>query len=439
MELILEKKYVQARRLMEEMNEVDLAEFLEEIDDNASMVLIFRLLPKELAADVFAYLEHDFQQKIVEGITDRELAGIMDELFLDDTVDFIEEMPASIVKRVLKNTDKETRQQINQLLMYPEDSAGSLMTTEFMQVDDEWTVARAIREIRRQSEDKESISVLYVTDRTRRLEGVISLREVLVANDEDIIRDLMTTDVICATTYQDQAEVAEDFKKYDMISLPVVDNEKRLVGIITIDDIVDVIEEETTEDIHRMAAMQAPDDTYLLTSPFSIVKKRFMWLIILMILSILTGLIIAYYEDALSANVLLATFIPMLMSTGGNSGNQASVSLIRSITLGEVEFSDIGRVIWKEFRVSLMVGVAMAIVCFGMVSLIYRQVLVSAAVAITLFVVVVAAKLVGSALPMVATKLRLDPALMASPLITTIIDIIALFIYFNVATRILGV
>ncbi len=436
-ELIDQKKYIQVRRIIQELNEVDAAEMLNEAGEDPRALLIFRLLPKAMAADVFSYLDHDSQQRIVEGITDKELSGILDELFLDDTVDFIDEMPASIVKRVIKLSDNATRRQINQLLMYPEDSAGSLMTIEFMELDKVWNVGKALAEIRKQVEDKESLSLMFVTDGRRHLEGVIPLREVLAAPDDAVVGDLMDTDIISVKTHDDQADVADMFKKYDMVSMPVVDNEGRLVGLITIDDVVDVMEAETTEDIYKMAAMEPIEQSYMNTGVITLAKKRVVWLLVLMISATFTGMIISNYNAALTANVMLASFMPMLMDTSGNAGSQAAVSVIRGLVLGEIETSDILRVVWKEFRVSLLVGVCVAAVNFLRIFLMYRDPVMGAVVSITLFCVVIAAKFVGCTLPIIATKLKLDPALMASPMITTIVDAVALFVYFNVAIALL--
>lgn len=435
--LIDEKKYCEVHQRLNELNEVDIAEGLTEIEEDPRMLVIFRMLPKEMAADVFSYLSHDMQQQIVEKLTDKELARIIDDLFLDDTVDFVEEMPASIVKRVVRAADPETRKQINLLLMYPEDSAGSLMTIEFMELDDMWSVQRAIEAIRSQSKDKESISTLYVTDKQRHLEGVVGLRDVLTAEDDTKIGNLMETDIIMVNTHDDQADVADKFKKYDLLSMPVVDNENRLVGIITIDDVVDVIEEENTEDIYKMAAMTPSEEGYMHTDVFTLAKNRVVWLIVLMISATFTGMIINSFEAALAANVLLASFIPMLMDTGGNAGSQASVSIIRGITLGEIKFSDIFTVMWKEFRVSLLVSVGVAVVNFARIWIMNGDPLIALVVSLTLVITIIAAKLVGCTLPLLADRIGLDPAIMASPLITTIVDALALIAFFNIAILLL--
>lgn len=440
--LIDEKKFVQVRDFIQEMNIVDVAELITTMEEDHRAIILFRLLPKEMAAEVFAYLDSDLQLMIVEKISDKELTEIISELYLDDTVDFIEEMPASIVKRVIKNADAVTRKHINQLLQYPEDSAGSLMTIEFMELRSGWTVQKSIAEVRKKCEDKESIAVLFVTDHARKLEGTIELQDILAGKDDALIGDLMETDVISVFTHENQEEVADTFKKYDQVALPVVDTENRLVGMITIDDVVDVIEEETTEDIYKMAAMEPMEETYMDASPFTLARKRILWLMILMISATFTGMIITHYESSLVVNnlVFLTAYIPMLMDTGGNSGSQASVSIIRGITLGEVEFRHIFKVMWKEFRVSIMVGVGVAALNFVRVLLtnlitpvdgnIY---LIATVVSLTLFVTVIIAKLIGCTLPLIATKLKLDPALMASPMITTIVDALALLVYFSIA------
>jgi magnesium transporter len=420
-----------------EMNAADIGELFETLPDQIRVVL-FRLLPKELAAEAFSYMDPEIQQRIVEGITDKELARILDELFLDDTVDFIEEMPASMVKRVLKATDADTRKQINQLLQYPEDSAGSLMTIEFMELEQNETVKEAIREIRRQSDDKESINTCFVTDRQRRLEGIVRLHTILASDDETVIGDLMDTDIISVKTHDDQASVAGIFKKYDLLSLPVVDNENRLVGIITIDDIVDVIEEENSEDFYKMAAVMPGDDTYLKSSVVALARARITWLLVLMISATITGNIIRQFESVLSSMVILAAYIPMLMDTGGNSGSQAATMVIRGMALGEIHTQDILKIIFKEFRVSLLVGTVLALVNFAKLMLLDRLALpVALTVCVSLFCTVIVAKFCGSVLPVVAQKCKLDPAIMASPMITTIVDAVSLSIYFGLSSLIL--
>lgn len=436
-ELLDNRRFAQVRRIIQDQHVVDVAEFVKEILDDPRALLLFRMLPKEMAAEVFSYADHDVQQHIVEGITDRELAGIIDELFLDDTVDFLEEMPASIVKRVIKIAPHDVRGHLNQLLMYPDGSAGSIMTIEFMELDSDWPVSRALCAIRRQSEDKESISTLFVTDVQRHLQGVVSLRSVLVSKDDALVADLMKTDVMSVRTHDDQDDVAKLFQRYDLLSIPVVDNENRLVGIITIDDIVDVIEEEATEDMYKMAAIAPTSESYMDAGVFTLARKRIGWLMVLMISATFTGLIIQNYGDALTANVLLASFIPMLMDTGGNAGSQSSVTIIRAIVLGEVKMRDVAAVLWKELRVSVVAGGALAAFNCLRIVLLQKDMAVAAVVSLTVFIVVVASKLVGCILPLLATKLKIDPALMASPLITTIVDAIALLVYFNIAIMLL--
>lgn len=437
LELIDQRNYSEVHARLNELNVVDVAEWMSDIGEDPRMLVVFRLLPKEMAADVFSYLSHETQQKIVEGLTDKELARIINDLFLDDTVDFLEEMPASIVKRVIRATNPETRKQLNLLLMYPDESAGSLMTIEFMELDDIWTVRYAIDAIRSQSKDKETISTLYVTDKERHLEGVVGLREVLTSEDDEKIHDLMETDIINVNTHDDQQEVAEKFKKYDLLSMPVVDNENRLVGIITIDDIVDVIEEEATEDIYKMAAMQPSEEGYMQASVWTLAKNRVVWLVVLMVSATFTGMIINRFEVALAANVLLTSFIPMLMDTGGNAGSQSSVSVIRGITLGEIKFRDSFTVIWKEFRISLITGVIVAVANFIRVILMYGDITLALVVSLTLIAVIIISKVVGGVLPLFAIKVKLDPAVMASPLITTIVDALALIVYFKIAIMLL--
>lgn len=446
--LVEEQKFSKLREVLDDMNPADIAEQLAEIEDDKSLVVTFRLLPKEQAAEVFSYLEPHEQQRIVEGISDRELASIVNEMFNDDAVDFTEEMPANIVKRVLSTADAETRKAINQLLKYPESSAGSLMTTELLRFKSEWTVARAIEHVRKSCMELASITYAFVTDDFRHLNGVVSMKEVLGASDEELIGDIMDTDVIYAGTLEDQEDVAERFKKYDVVSMPVVDGEMRLVGLITIDDVVDVLEDENTEDIYKMAAMAPIDDSYIETPVVQIAKKRVVWLLVLMISATFTGMIITSFENVLAKVAILTAFIPMLMDTSGNSGSQASVSIIRSLVLGEVEFRDIFKVIWKEFRVSILVGAVVALANFlrilvchwiGIYSVEAGQSIyvIGAVVSLTLFVAIICAKFVGCTLPLLADKCKLDPALMASPMITTIVDAVTLLVYFAIASAVL--
>ncbi len=415
------------------MNEVDIADEINEWDDVGAAVILFRLMPKDLSAEVFAYLDPDAQRRIVEGITDSELRGIIDELFLDDTVDFLEEMPSSIVRRVMRVSDKETRDQINRFLSYPEDSAGSLMTPEMLHFHADWTVGEALAHLRRNVEESAAITQLYVVDSGRKLIGGLTLRDLLGSKDPSPIRDILDENVVSVKTTDDQADVADLFKKYDLTAMPVTDKEDRLVGVITIDDVVDVMEEETTEDIYKMAAMEPIEDSYMETGVFTLARKRVVWLVLLMISATFTSLIIQHYEMAFQANLLLTSFIPMLMDTSGNAGSQASVSIIRSLTLGEVEFKDILTVIWKEVRIAVLVGVVVSALNFLRIWLFNKDVLVALTVSLAMLCSITAAKVVGCSLPLLAAKCKLDPALMASPMITTIVDVVALLAYFNIA------
>lgn len=438
LELVNERKYAEARTIILEQNVVDLAEAIEEVEDNANVLLIFRLMPKEMSAEVFAYLESDVQQRVVEGITDRELGHIMDELFLDDTIDFIEEMPANIVKRVLKVADHETRQHINLLLKYPDDSAGSLMTIEMMELDKSYTVKEAIEAIRKQSEDKESLSTCFVTTRGRKLEGAVTLHTILASRDDEIIENIMDGDVISVGTNEDQSEIANLFKKYDFLSMPVVDNENRLVGLITIDDIVDVIEDENTEDIYRMGAVVPDDEDYIKSNIWTLAKGRILWLLVLMVSSTISSSIIRGYEAALLSVVVLNAYIPMLMGTGGNAGSQSSTMVIRGISLNEIKFSDLFKIVKKELGVGLICGGVLAVINFFKLIFFDKLTpLVAVTISCTLLFTVLLAKLCGGALPIIAKKLHVDPAIMAAPIITTIVDAMSLIIYFSIATLLL--
>ncbi|SHI68648.1 magnesium transporter [Geosporobacter subterraneus DSM 17957] len=438
MELMQEKRFGDARREVMDLNVVDIAELLEEFDKNQALIL-FRMLPKDTAVEVFAYLSNEQQLAIIDAITDREIKHIMDELYFDDMIDFLEEMPASVVKKILKNTKEEERILINQFLNYPENSAGSLMTIEYVGLKKEMTLREALDYIKRIALDKETVYTCYVTDANRKLEGIISLRK-LVTNDEDkTVGEMMNTDVIYVHTHDDQETIAHLFKKYDLMAVPVVDKEERLTGIITIDDIVDVIEQENTEDFQRMAAMAPSEEEYLETPVFTLAKHRITWLLILMISATFTGNIIRRFEDVLSSVVVLAAFIPMLMDTGGNAGSQSSTLVIRGLALGDIKLGDVLKVMWKELRVSTIVGVVMAGINFLRIFYVERVgIQIAVTVSITMFVTVVLAKLVGGILPIAARRMKLDPAIMASPLITTIVDAVALIVYFSMAAWILG-
>ncbi|WP_061309726.1 magnesium transporter [Clostridium botulinum] len=440
LELINEKKYSEAREELLKLNSVDIATLLEEVDNKKNMLVLFRLLPKDIEIDVFSYMSNDMQQYIIQSITHEEMTTIIDQLYFDDVIDLLEEMPANIVKKILLNTDEKKRKLINQFLKYEEDSAGSIMTIEFVDLKKEMTVEQAIERIRKIGVDKQTINTCYVIDRNRKLEGIISIRRLILSNKDVLIKDIMKENYVSINTFDDQEYVASQFKKYDLVSMPVVDKEHRLVGIITIDDIVDIIDQENTEDFHKMAAMEPSEEEYLKTGVFELAKHRIIWLLVLMISATFTGNIIRKSEDVLQSVVILASFIPMLMDTGGNSGSQSSTLVIRGLALGEIKLKDIFKVMWKEFRVSVVVGIALSVVNFFRVYFIEKvSFMVSMTVCISLFFTVVLAKVVGGILPIVAKKLRLDPAIMASPLITTIVDAVALLIYFGIAKILLGI
>ncbi len=441
-ELIEKDSFIDARKILITMNAADIGLLFDEIPQE-KYLRVFRMLPKNLAADTFSYMKAEQQQYIIESMTDREIVNIVDEMFMDDTVDFLEEMPANVVKKVLKITDPETRKTINQLLKYPDDSAGSIMTTEFVDLKKEMTVRDAIRHIRATGVDKETINTCYVIDEERHLEGTISIRKLILSQSDEKISEVMIEDPIYVYTHDDQETGAQYFKKYDFLSLPVVDAEKRLVGIITIDDIVDVIEQENTEDMEKMAGMTPSDKTYTEEGVKETFKKRIFWLLLLMLTATLTGGILAKFENALAVFPALVAFIPMLMGTAGNAGGQSSVAVIRSLALEEIEFKDILKIAWKEARVAAICGAVMAFVCFFKVlyvdSLFTSGIdfVVAIVVSLAIFTTVILAKIVGSTLPMLAKKIGLDPAVMASPFITTIVDALSLIIYFVIVTIVL--
>ena len=403
-------------------------------------MVVFRALPKEMAAEVFSNLEPDTQQVIIQSATDQEVSAIVEELYVDDAVDMLEELPANVVKRVLKAARPDTRKLINQFLNYPDNSVGSIMTAEFTDLKQSMTVAQAIAHIRRTGENSESVYTCYVTDAGRRLEGVLTIKELLLAQDEQLIADLMETDVITAETTEDQEEAVARMMKYDFISLPVVDKEGRLVGIVTVDDVMDVMEEEATEDFEKMAAMAPSEKPYLKTSVLSLAKHRILWLLVLMISGMITGGILGQYEAAFAAMPLLVTFIPMLTDTGGNAGSQSSTLVIRGMAVGEIQLKDFAKVFWKELRVSMLVGVVLSAVNFVRLIITYPgNQMVALTVALALFVTVLLAKTVGGVLPMVAKLCHADPAIMAAPLITTIVDAISLVVYFRIACALLPI
>jgi len=439
------KQFADLRDLLIPLEAADIAAMFEDLGERVPV--LFRLLPKELAAEVFVELESDSQKLLITGFSNTELKEVLDELYLDDTVDIVEEMPANVVTRILKHTDPETRKSINEILKYPEDSTGSIMTTEFVDLKEQMTVAEALKRIRRTAPDKETINVCYVIDKNRHLIGFLSIRSLLLAEEDDIIGEIMDRNFIAVQTLDDQETTAQALSKYDFLALPVVDTENRLVGIVTVDDAMDVIEEETTEDFEKMAAMLPSDKPYLKTGVFETWKARTPWLLMLMLSATFTGIILTHFENALAACGILTAFIPMLSGTGGNSGTQASTAIIRALSLDEVRFSDLLRVLWKEFRVSLCCGICLAAANFIKMMLVDRMLLnnpsvtpmVALVVCATLVGTVLCAKLVGCSLPILAEKIGLDPAVMASPFITTIVDALSLLIYFRFATMLLGI
>ena len=436
-ELLSEKRYTDLRQALTGMNHVDVAAYMDEMENEESLKL-FRILPKDMAANVFANLEIEDQQYIIQSLSDREAGNIIDNLMADDATDLLEEMPANVVRRILSNAQPETRADINHLLRYPEDSAGSIMTTEYVDLKEGMTVAEAIDRIRRIGLDSETVNICYVVTGERVLVGTVALRYLLIMKPEQIIGEIMNTNVISIGTMTDQEEAARLFQKYDFTAMPVVDNETRMVGIITIDDVLDILEEETTEDIEKMAAILPTDKPYLRTGVFETYRTRIPWLLLLMISATFTGAIIRSFEDALATYVVLTAYIPMLMDTGGNAGSQASVSIIRGLSLGEVEFSDLLSALWKEIRVAAVCGVTLSAVNFVKLLLLDRLALpVAAVICLTLVIVVLVAKTVGCLLPMLAKRAGFDPAVMASPMITTIVDALSLLAYFALATSLL--
>ena len=440
------KKYHSLRDILSTMNPADVAAVFDDMAES-QLPLLFRLLPKELAAETFVEMEPEAQELLIRGFSDSELKEVIDELYVDDAVDIVEEMPANVVQRILAQAEPEMRKQINEILRYPEDSAGSIMTTEYVSLRPNMTVEEAILRIRRTGIDKETIYTCYVT-RGRKLIGMVSVKDLLLCTDDEAtIESIMEEHVITVGTLDDQEQVAQMFTKYNFLALPVVDTENRLVGIVTFDDAMDVMEDETTEDMEKMAAMLPSEHPYMRSSPFEIWKNRIPWLLLLMVSATLTGLVITSFENALGALPCLTAFIPMLMDTGGNSGSQACVTIIRGISLDEIEFRDIFKVIWKEIRVAVMAGVVLSVACFGKIMLVDHLLLgsdsvtwmVALVVSVSLALTVCIAKLVGSTLPLLAKRIGFDPAVMASPIITTIVDFLSLLVYFTFANTILGI
>ena len=446
-ELLEEKKYHNLKEVLSTMEAADVAILFDELPKK-NIALLFRLLAKEQAAEVFVELSSDMQESLIVGFSDFELKEVLDELYLDDTVDIIEEMPANVVKRILRHQDPETRQNINELLKYPKDSAGSIMTIEFVDLEKTMTVEDAFTRIRRTGIDKETIYTCYVTDENRVLEGLVSVKDLLLADYSETIQDIMEQNIIYVNTLDDQEEAAKTFEKYDFLALPVVDNERRLVGIITVDDAIDVIQEENTEDIEKMVAITPTDKPYMKIGVFETYKNRIPWLLLLMISATFTEKIITSFENALASCVVLTAFIPMLMGTAGNSGGQSSATIIRSMSLGDVEIKDIFKVIWKELRVALISGLTLALVNFAKMMLLDRTsmltsglnpISVAFVVSFSLALTVIIAKFIGCSLPILAKKVGFDPAVMASPLITTIVDAVSMVVFFNIAVTVLNI
>ena len=436
-ELAKEKRYAELRDLFLPMEPADIALLLEE-GKQEQMPLLYRLLPKELAAEVFVELESDSQEMLINGFSNTELKEVLDELYLDDAVDIVEEMPASVVIRILDKATPEMRKSINEILKYPEDSAGSIMNMEFLSLKKDMTVEDAFKRIRRIGGELETINILYVTDPTRHLLGVLSVRDLLLAEEDDLIEEIMDPNVVSVNTMDDKEDVAQALSKYDFLAMPVVDKEERLVGIVTVDDAMDVLQEEATEDIEKMAAILPGDKPYLKTGVFALAKNRILWLLVLMISGMITGGILGRYEAAFSVMPLLVTFIPMLTDTGGNAGSQSSTLVIRGMAVGDISLSDFPKVLWKELRVSLLVGAVLSLVNLVRLLLSYPgNELVCVTVTLSLFATVVLAKTIGGALPMLAKLVRADPAIMAAPLITTIVDALSLVLYFTIASRLL--
>lgn len=432
--LLAQRQFKAVRSILDVMNEVDIASLLSDLDDK-ELALAFRLIPKDKAAEVFANMNHSMQTYLVEMFSEKELKELLDDLYMDDTVDLLEELPANLVNRILNTVDQADRTLINQLLNYPDDSAGTLMTTEYVDIRETMTVAQAMAHIKETGIHKETIYTCYVTDQ-RRLLGIVSAKDLMTTADDVLIRDLMQTEIISVSTHTDKEEVAQLFTKYNFLALPVLDQDERLVGIVTFDDAMDVMVDEATEDITKMAAMSPSEKSYFETSVLAHAKHRIAWLLILMFSATITGTIITRYENAFATIPLLVSFIPMLMDTGGNCGSQSSTLIIRGIALGEIQFSDLFRVMFKEFRVSLIVGVALALANGIRILIMYKNAGLALVIGLSLVATIVISKLIGCVLPLIAKKLHMDPAIMASPLITTLVDTCSILIYFNIATQV---
>ncbi|MDY6343827.1 MAG: magnesium transporter [Sphaerochaetaceae bacterium] len=440
-ELVQNRKYTQLAEELTHINEVDAADFISSLDTNTQKMVVFGLLEKDVAADVFANMDRDSQQALISSLNDQQLSTIIEDLATDDAVDMIGELPANIVRKILRIAKPDTRSLINTYLRYPEDSVGSIMTAEFVDLKKTMTVKEAISRIRAVGEDKETIYTCYVTDEKHHLEGIVTIRDLLLAKDDAVVDSLMEKDVISVTTLDDQEKAALLFRKYDFLSMPVVDKENRLVGIVTVDDAVDVMSDEATEDFEKMAAMQPSEKPYLKTGVFELARNRIVWLLVLMISGMVSGSILSHYESAFVLIPILVSFVPMLTDTGGNAGSQASTMIIRGLALGELTPHDWFRIVWKEIRVAVICGTILATVNFARIMLTYRnvQVTVALTVSLTMVCTVCMAKVLGATLPIVAKKLHLDPALMASPMLTTIVDALTLIIYFTVAKELLGI
>ena len=437
-ELIENKQFTQLKKELKEMKSADISEILDELDKEQAVIL-FRLLSKEKAGMAFSYMETDMREKLIKDLTDTELKNILDELFMDDTVDLIEEMPSNVVTRILRNVDKNDRKIINELLKYPEDSAGSIMTTEFIDLKEKMTIEQALDRIRQIGTDSETIYTCYVLEKNRKLQGIISIKELLLAKEDTLIADNMETNIISVNTLEDQEEVAKKFDKYDLYALPVVDNENRLVGIVTVDDAINVLQDEAEEDFEKMAAMAPTEESYFETSVFKHAKNRIVWLLILMLSSAITGTIITKYENAFAAVPLLVAFLPMLMDTGGNCGSQSSTLIIRGLATDELEVKDVFKILWKEIRIAVIVGISLATINGLRIFAQYKNLQLACTVGLSITTTVILSKSIGCLLPLLAKKLKLDPAIMAAPLITTIVDILSVLVYFNIATAIMGI
>ena len=437
-ELVANKKFTTLKRKLEEMNSADISELLDELEDKESVIIVFRLLQKEKAGETFSHMESDMREKLIQDLTDTELKNVLDELFMDDTVDLIEEMPSNIVPKILKAISNEDRKVINELLKYPEDSAGSIMTTEFIDLKEDMTAEEALKRVRKIGVDSETIYTCYVLSSERILKGIINIKDILLSKKETKIGTLMETNIISVNTLEDQEEVAKMFDKYDYFALPVVDHENRLVGIITVDDAINVLQDEVEEDFEKMAAITPTEDGYFQTSVFKHAKSRILWLLILMLSSAFTGNILTKYEDAFAVVPILVAFIPMIMGTGGNCGSQSSTLIIRGLATDEIKLKDVFRVLWKEVRVAIIVGIALAIVNMIRIMIQYQNFQLAIVLSITLIATVIVSKVIGCTLPLLAKRLKLDPAIMAAPLITTVVDVCSILVYFQVATHVMG-